>query len=101
MERCLACEADGERRYCRLMPPVVRALWWYVKSEFRSLVTPLLAANTDQLASLSRYGAGRSAEIPYKVSLITIGLASEAALHGWRPLIGLRYHPVTAVDRVV
>ncbi|MFY9983216.1 MAG: hypothetical protein WAK31_00595 [Chthoniobacterales bacterium] len=51
-----------------------------------------------------------------KVSLNTIGLASEAVLSRlatphrprkrgsaprWRPLIGLRYHPVTAVDRVV
>jgi hypothetical protein len=66
MERCLACEADGEQGIVRCISISFCAL------SHKSL----LRAQECRLTT----GSARSS------ALLTIGLASEAAHHGWRTL---------------
>ena len=80
MERCLACEADGKQGRCR-----------YKASPFSTLIGLIEDLDPQMIEQQRGPGTGEN-----NFPLLTIGLASEATLHGWRPPLISYLSPLTS-----
>ena len=90
VERCLACEADGEQgEIVDASPPCICALCrdFTAPREDSSRVSSQMSTFHILDQQIGERRAARS-------HLLTIGLASEAALHGWLPLRRVAVSPI-------